>query len=52
MERERIGSGAVVVWVSEQMLDWPAHRKELMKKIEELNTYIYSIDTGGTEPWR
>ncbi len=50
--RIRISRAAVEVLVPEEMLEWPAHHKELMEKIEELNAYIYSIETGRTEPWR
>ena len=47
-----IRRGLVRVRVPDAMVDYPAHYRELMKKIEELNAYIYSIDTGQTEPWR
>ncbi len=44
--------GAVTVSVPDEIFEWPAHRQELMDKIEELNAYIHSIGTGETEPWR
>jgi hypothetical protein len=49
---KEISRGRVVVYVPDEMIEWPGHRRELMKKIEDLNAFIYSLDTGSTEPWR
>ena len=50
-EMKEVRRGLVRVKVPDEMLEWPGHSRELMEKIMELNAYIYSIDTGATEPW-
>lgn len=40
----------VAVIVSEEM-EFPAHMKELLQKMEELESYIISIASGKTELW-
>ncbi len=49
---KEVRRGLVRVKVPDAIIDYPAHYRELLKKIEELNAFIYSIDTGATEPWR
>ena len=43
--------GRVSAFVDDAM-DYPAHRKELMEKMRELNALIYAVETGSTEPWQ
>lgn len=37
--------------VPDDMMAFPAHKRELMQKMEELESYILSIASGKTELW-
>lgn len=43
--------GVVQVRVPDHVFDWPAHVKEIERKVHELNALIFSLETGNTEPW-
>jgi len=38
----------VTVYVSDDVYAWPAHRKEILDKMNELESLIHSIETGAT----
>jgi len=41
-----IRGGGVTVYVSDDVYAWPAHRKEILDKMNELKSLIRSIETG------
>jgi hypothetical protein len=41
----------VIVMVPDDMVEFPAHFRELMQKVEDLSGFINSIATGQTELW-
>ncbi len=45
----RIELMCVSVTVSDEMMEFPAHRRELMQKLRELESYVLSIASGKTE---
>jgi len=40
---------AVTVYISDDIYVWPAHRREILEKVIELEELLYSIETGQTE---
>jgi len=48
---KRISLMCVSVMVSEEMLEFPAHKRELLRKMKELESYILSVASGKTELW-
>lgn len=45
----RIRRRNVCVWVSDDVLEWPGHRGEIFRKMDELQGLIRSLETGQTE---
>jgi len=39
----------VTVYLSNDVYDWPGHRKEILDKMRELEAIIESIETGRTQ---
>ena len=50
MKMQEVRYGRVSAFVDDAM-DYPAHHRELMEKMRELNALIYAVETGSTEPW-
>ena len=40
---------SVTVYISDDIYAWPAHRKEIIEKMSELEELLYSLETGRTE---
>ena len=48
MNEVRVGRVRVLIG---DAMEYPAHHRELMRKMRELNALIYSVEEGRTEPW-
>ena len=46
----RIRRGNVTVYIPDEM-KYPGHLSDLMRMMDELDGFIYSVATGQTEPW-
>lgn len=40
---------SVTVYISDDIYVWPAHRREILDKMKELEELLYSLETGQTE---
>lgn len=50
MQEVRIGR--VIVFIGNgKGMEYPAHHRELRRKMKELNALIFAVETGRTEPW-
>ena len=49
MKMQEVRYGRVSAFVDDAM-DYPAHHRELMQKMRELNALIYSVETGEAIP--
>lgn len=50
MHEVRIGRVRVLLGDGDGM-EYPAHHRELRRKMKELNALIFAVETGRTEPW-